>query len=76
MIGWISWATTVVLALLIVRIVWIEVKCGRKSKDTLASTNEQIETIKRSATERYRAKFGKDPTGAFETVDVPKTAIK
>lgn len=69
----ISWVSTFVLAIIITVIVWIEVKYGRKAKDTLASTNEQIESIKRNATERYRAKFGRDPTGTFDT---PKVAAK
>ena len=69
----ISWASTLILAIVITGIVWIEVRYGRKAKSTLASTNEQIESIKRNATERYRAKFGRDPTGTFET---PKIAEK
>lgn len=70
----ISWIATVTLALVVLRIVWVEVKCGRKSNTALTSTNEQIESIKRSATERYRAKYGKDPTAQFPLVDEPKTA--
>ena len=70
----ISWIVTIALALAVARIVWVEVKCGRKFKVNLASTNEQIEAIKRSATETYRAKFGKDPTGTFPTVDMPNVA--
>lgn len=72
----ISWIITIVLALLIVRIVWVEVKCGRKFKGALATTNAQIESIKQSATANYRAKFGRDPTGTFEIVDLPQAASK
>ncbi len=73
MIGWIA---TIVLALIIARIMWVERKCGRKTKDALVSTNEQIEDIKRSVTARYREKFGRDPTGTFTTVEMPKAASK
>ena len=72
----ISWVITGLLALAVIRIVWVEVKCGRKFKGALASTNEQIESIKRNATEAYRAKFGRDPTGTFETVDMGKASAK
>lgn len=70
----ISWIVTGILALAVLRIVWVEVKCGRKFKGNLASTNEQIESIKRNVTETYRAKYGKDPTGAFPTVDMQNVA--
>jgi cytochrome b len=72
----ISWIITIALALLVARIVWTEVKCGRKFKTNLASTNEQIESIKKHATTTYRAKFGRDPTGAFETVDMSGRTAK
>ena len=70
-----SWFVTVALALIVARIIWVEVKCGRKTKSALATTNAQIESIKRSATEKYRAKFGKDPTAPYPLVDAPK-AVK
>lgn len=70
----ISWVITGILALVVARIVWIEVKCGRKFKGTLVSTNEQIESIKQHVTETYRAKYGREPTGPYETVDISKTA--
>ncbi len=72
----ISWIITGILALAVVRIVWVEVKCGRKFKGNLNSTNEQIESIKKSVTETYRAKYGRDPTGTFETVDMPGRVAK
>lgn len=72
----ISWFATIVLALVVARIVWVEVKCGRKTKTALASTNEQIERIKHNATVRYRAKYGRDPTEQFPVVDLPTTATK
>ena len=72
----ISWIATVALALIVIRIVWVEVKFGRRSNTALASTNEQIESIKRNVTEKYREKYGKDPTSQFPLVDVPKTAAK
>lgn len=72
----ISWIITGVLALAIVRIIWVEVKCGRRFKGALATTNAQIEEIKLSATANYRAKFGRDPTDTFEIVDLSRTASK
>ena len=72
----ISWLVTVLLAAVVARIVWIEVKFGRKSNIALASTNEQIEAIKLNVTESYRSKFGKDPTAQFPIIDLPKTATK
>lgn len=72
----ISWIATIALALVVARIVWVEVKYGRKSTSALTTTNEQIETIKRNVTERYREKFGKDPTAQFPLVDVSKTVAK
>ncbi len=70
----ISWLATIVLALVVARIIWVERKCGRRFKDTLATTNEQIESIKRSATDHYRSKFGRDPTEQFPVVDLGKAA--
>lgn len=64
----IAWVVTGILALLVMRIVWIEVKCGRRTHDALSKTDAEINIIKQSATESYRAKFGKDPTGVFHTV--------
>lgn len=72
----ISWIITGILALVIARVIWVEVKCGRRFKGALATTNAQIEAIKQSATANYRAKFGRDPTGTFEIVDLPQTASK
>ncbi len=72
----ISWIVTGVLALVIARVVWIEVKCGRRFKGALATTNAQIDAIKQSATANYRAKFGRDPTGTFEIVDLPVASKK
>jgi hypothetical protein len=72
----ISWIITGVLALLVARIIWVEVKCGRKFKGALATTNAQIEEIKQSATANYRAKFGRDPTDTFKIVDMPQTVSK
>lgn len=72
----IVWLSTIVLAAVVVHIVWLEVICGRRSKVALAATNEQIDSIMRSATARYQVKYGRDPTGVFPIVDEPKAAGK
>ncbi len=71
-----AWIVTGVLALIVVRIVWLEILGGRRRSEKLARTNEEIATITRNATESYRAKFGKDPTGTFNVVEMPKVASK
>jgi hypothetical protein len=58
MIGWIM---TGVLLLVVARIVWAEVKCGRKSHDFLSKINQDITTLHSQATTTYRSKFGRDP---------------
>lgn len=67
------WIVTAVLALIVARIVWLEVVCGRKSKEFLARTNEEIATITENAKRSYRAKFGRDPTSPFIRVEGPKS---
>jgi hypothetical protein len=68
------WVITAALALFVVRIVYLEVHCGRRSREFLDRTNAQIDTFKREATVRYREKFGRDPTDTFKAVDMPKIA--
>lgn len=64
-----SWIITGVLVLFLARIVYLEVICGRKSKEFLRNANEQIHDLRRRATESYRAKFGRDPTAPFIKLD-------
>lgn len=59
------WIITTLLAVLIGWIIFVEVKCGRRSMDFLAKTNEEINALGRNATIAYRAKFGRDPTVPF-----------
>jgi hypothetical protein len=64
-----SWIITAVLAALIGWIIFVEVKYGRRSKEFLAKTNEEINALGRTATIAYRAKFGRDPPAPFIRVD-------
>lgn len=63
------WIITIVLAVLIGWIIFVEVKYGRRSKEFLAKTNEEINALGRTATMAYRAKFGRDPTVPFIRID-------
>jgi hypothetical protein len=67
-----SWVITAVLALIVLRIVYLEVVCGRRSKAFLKKTNEEIRELHTNATASYRAKFGRDPTGPFVLVEDDK----
>lgn len=58
--------TTIVLLGLVIRIVYLEVTRGRAIRDQLAHTNTEIARLTKTATTRYHARFGKDPTGVFE----------
>jgi hypothetical protein len=62
------WIISAITVLVVVRIVYLEVLCGRRSRAFLARTNEDIASMTRLAKERYRAKFGRDPT---ETHKIP-----
>lgn len=64
-----SWIITAALAVFFGWIIFVEVKCGRRSKEFLAKTNEEINTLGRNATRTYRAKFGRDPTAPFIRID-------
>lgn len=64
-----SWIITIVLALLISRIVVIEIRCGRKSKAFMTQANAEIATLQRSAVMAYKQKFGREPTAPFALID-------
>lgn len=68
------WIITAAVVLVVGRIVYLEVRCGRRNTMFLDKTDAQIASFKEQATERYRAKFGRDPTDTFKTVDLPKIA--
>lgn len=58
MIGWIM---TGVLLLFVVRIVWAEIKCGRKHHDFLSKIDEEITALNSQVTTTYRSRLGRDP---------------
>lgn len=63
----ISWIVTFVVVALVGRIVWAEVKCGRRSRDFLSKLNSDITHIHSRASITYRARYGKDPEQADKT---------
>lgn len=53
-------------------IVIAERKCARRSKDFFKKSDAMIAGLAQNAQEKYRAKFGRDPTGKINTlVDAP-----
>lgn len=73
------WIITAVVVLVVARIVYLEVICGRRSRAFLAETNVQIASVTQLAKDRYRAKFGRDPTmphGVPVVSEMPKAASK
>jgi len=72
----IIWVTTGLFVLIFARIIFLERKYGRRINTRLEQTNEITLSLIQNGMERYRAKFGKDPTGPYQTVDLPKTASK
>lgn len=72
----IVWITTVFLALMVARIIYLEVRDGRRSRVAQEITRVQIDTLKNKAIVRYQTKFGRDPTGVFPLVDAPERISK
>lgn len=66
MIVWISTGILVVIILWIVKSQW---QFGRRSDDFFAHTGAEIDQLRERAIDKYRAKFGKDPTGSFTLVE-------
>jgi hypothetical protein len=64
-----SWIITVVLAAVVSWIIFVEIKCGRRNKKSLAKVNEEIDALGRNATRAYRTKFGRNPTKPFIPVN-------
>jgi hypothetical protein len=49
-------------------IVIAERKCSRRSKDFFKKSDAMISDLAQNAQEKYRARFGKDPTGKINTL--------
>lgn len=67
-----TWIITGLLIVVIARVVYAEVKHGRRTKDFLENISPEIEALNNSVARKYRAKFGKDPTLQFPTIDLGK----
>lgn len=67
------WIITGVLALVVGLIVWAEIRCGRRYKVFQAKIDPEIDALKTSVVNKYREKFGKEPTEQFLTVSEPKS---
>ncbi len=65
------WGITIVLGLIVLLIVFKSFKDGRKTKDFLETITPEINQLKDRQIEKYKAKFGRDPTGPFALVDEP-----
>lgn len=70
------WISTIVLVLVLAAFVRAELRSGRRSKITLAKTDQQINDLARTTFERHREMFGKDATGTFPLVGAPDVAKK
>jgi|JI10StandDraft_1071094.scaffolds.fasta_scaffold61846_3 hypothetical protein len=62
-----SWIVTGLIIVLVARLIWVEVRQGRRIEHRLSKTNAEIDSVKHSALATYQARFGKDPTGVFAT---------
>ena len=65
------WIITGFVVIVVLRIVYLEVVCGRQRKEFLVKANAEIADLTARATTNYRKKFGRDPTAPFTTVDKP-----
>lgn len=67
-----AWIFTGVTAFVVLLIILAEIRCGRRSKEFLKGINPEIDALTNSVTAKYRAKYGKDPTLPFSTVEPPR----
>lgn len=67
-----TWIMTGLLALIIVMIIYAEVRHGRRTKHFLAEISPEIKALNDSVMRKYREKYGKDPTMPFHIVDAGK----
>jgi uncharacterized membrane-anchored protein YhcB (DUF1043 family) len=62
------WISTAVLVLVLIAIVFSEIRYGRRSKKLQRRVDEQIDELAQSTYSRHRDLFGKDPTGAYPLI--------
>jgi len=65
------WIITLLVAAAVAAIIFTEVKCGRRSKDFFETIGPEIEALNKSVARKYRAKYGRDPTGQFKPIKRP-----
>ena len=70
----IEWIFTGIFIITLASIVRTEIRHGRRTKDFLGEIGPEIDALNKRATARYRAKFGRDPSMAVRTNDLPKGA--
>jgi len=57
----VAWIMTIVLAAVVARIVYLEKQCNERSRRALAKADEQIALLMKSATVKYRVRYGQEP---------------
>ena len=65
------WIFTGVLAIVVGFIVYKSFRDGRRTKDFLETITPEINRLRDRQIERYKARFGREPTGPFVLVDEP-----
>lgn len=60
--------SSVIMLLIFGGILLVERKCSQRSKAFLKKSDEMIADLASSVEQKYRAKFGKDPTGKISTI--------
>lgn len=65
-----TWIITGLLVAIIARVVYAEIRHGRRTKNFLEHISPEIEALNDSVTRKYRAKYGKDPTLQFPRIEV------
>jgi hypothetical protein len=57
----IGWVMTGVLLLIVMRIVWAEIKCGRKSHAFLSKIDQDITNLNNRVTTTYKSRLSRNP---------------
>lgn len=68
--------SSLLMLLVFLAIVLVERKCSARSKEFLRKSDVMIADLASSVEEKYREKFGKDPTGQFAVMRDKKHGAK
>jgi len=63
----IAWLMTVAVALFVGRIVWAEVRCGRRNHAFLSKIDQDIEALRSQVIVTYKSRHGADPIQTDKT---------